>query len=488
MLNGGLETDVLKILKEQDVHKIHNATMQVLTEVGVQVGEPEALQLCAEKGAKVDFDKQRVYFDEAMVMRAVATAPSVVTIYGRDDAAKNIVLGGNKVYLGTGGTALSIIDLDRKRRDSTAEDIADTARLVDSLDNIHFFVIPCHPSDVADVDVDVNRFYHSINNTTKPIMGGIFNEDGVERVLAMAAEVAGGMDKLAEKPFISFISSILSPLKLDDARTRILFKVARAGIPIATSTAPLAGATSPITLAGTLVQMNAEALTGVVLTQIVNPGTPILYSAVPTIMDMQTMTFLFGSIESGIMNAAAAQLAQFYKLPIYSTGGISDAKQPDQQAGYEKALTAVMPALAGANFIHEAAGQLDSGMTISYAQYVIDNDIIGSVMRAVRGIEVDESTLAAEVIARVGPGGNYLSQKQTVKKMRTEFCYPKAAVRVNFDGWKKAGSKDTWTMAEEVARDILAKHQPKQIPQVIDEKIRQMEPGIKVGSRKSWFS
>jgi trimethylamine--corrinoid protein Co-methyltransferase len=479
MLKGGLESAALKFLKEDDIRKIHNATMQVLAEVGVQIGEPEALKLCAEKGAKVDFDKQRAYFSEELVMKAVETAPSVVTIYGRDDDSKNIVLGGNKVYLGTGGTALNIIDLDRVTRKTTVEDIANTARLVDGLDNVHFFVIPCHPSDVPAKELDVNRFYHSINNTTKPIMGGILNEDGVDRVLAMAAEIAGGMNKLAEKPFISFISSILSPLKLDDARTRILFKVAKAGIPIATSTAPLAGATSPITLAGTLVQMNAEALTGVVLTQMVNPGAPILYSAVPTIMDMQTMTFLFGSTESGIMNAAAAQLAQFYKLPIYSTGGISDSKQPDQQAGYEKALTAIMPALAGANFIHEAAGQLDSGMTISYAQYVVDNDIMGSVMRAVRGIEVDESTLATEVIARVGPGGNYLAQKQTVKKMRTEFFYPQAATRVNFDGWKKAGSKDTWTMAEEVARDILAKHQPKQIPQELAEKIRKTEPGIK---------
>lgn len=478
MLNGGLETDVLKVLSDDDIRKIHNASMKVLEEVGVNIGEEEVLTLCEQNGARVDYDAQRVYFNEEIVMGAVETAPSTVILYGRDDDAKNIVLGGKKVYLGTGGTALNILDFDRKRRPTTAADIAKTAQLVDALENVHFFVIPCHPSDVESADVDVNRFFHSINNTTKPIMGGIFTEDGVDRVIEMAAEIAGGRDKLVEKPFISFISSILSPLKVDSLRAKILIKSAKAGIPLATSVAPLAGATSPITLAGTLVQMNAEALVGVVLTQFVKKGAPILYSVVPTIMDMSTMSFLFGSVESAMMNAAGAQLAQFYKLPIYATGGISDSKQPDQQAGYEKAITALMPALAGANFIHEAAGQLDSGMTISYAQYVIDNDINGYVMRAVRGIEIDEDTLATEVIANVGPGGNFLMQKQTVQKLRTEFYYPKAATRTNYDGWVQNGSKDTWTLAEERAKEILKNHKPKRIPDEIVRKIREKEPGI----------
>lgn len=479
MLRGGMECNKLKVLSEEDISKIHAASMQVLAEVGVQIGEPEALELCAAKGARVDFENQRVYFSEEMVLQAIESAPSTVTIYGRGDDSRNVELGGNKVYLGTGGTALNMLDFDRKRRPTIAADIAATAKLVDALENVHFFVIPCHPSDVDINDVDVNRFYQSINNTTKPIMGGVFSEDGVDRVIAMAAEVAGGMDKLVKKPFVSFISSIISPLKLDDKYTRILFKIARAGLPVATSCAPLAGATSPITLAGTLVQLNAEALTGVVMTQLVNPGTPILYSAVPTIMDMQTMSFLFGSVESGIMNAAAAQMAQRYKLPLYSTGGISDSKEPDQQAGFEKALTAIMPALAGANFIHEAAGQLDSGMTISFAQYVIDNDINGCVLRAVRGIEVDESTLAFEVISRVGPGGNYLDQRQTVKKMRTEFYYPKVVNRMNYDSWEKAGRKDTWTLAEAIAKEILVNHQPVRIAEEAQQKIRATEPGIK---------
>jgi len=178
------------------------------------------------------------------------------------------------------------------------------------------------------------------------------------------------------------------------------------------------------------------------------------------------------------MNAAAAQLAQHYNLPLYSTGGISDSKQPDQQAGYEKAFTAMLPAMAGANFIHEAAGQLDSGMTISYAQYVIDNDINGCVMRGVRGLEIDEETLATEVIAAVGPAGNFLNQMHTVKRARTEFYYPQAATRTAYDGWVTDGSPDTWSRAEKEAEQLLEKHKPQSLSPETVSQLMKAEPGI----------
>lgn len=478
MIRGGMETDVLKLIKDEDIKKIHQASMKILNEVGIQITDQAALEFFSAQGVRCDFQKNLLYLSEGDILKAVGTAPSEIILYGRGDDSRNIRLGGKKVYAGTGGTAINIIDFDRKRRKTTTHDIAQTAQLVDGLDNIHFFVIPCHPNDIDSADVDVNRFYQAINNTTKPIMGGILTEDGLDKVIAMAADIAGGMEKLREKPFISFICSVISPLKMDDQGLRNIFKIARAGLPFAPSCAPIAGATSPITLAGTLSQLNAEALAGVTLTQLINPGAPVFYCAVPTIMDMRTMAFLFGSVESGLMNAVMAQLAQYYRLPLYSTGGISDAKLPDQQAGFEKGISCILPALTGANFIHEAAGQLDSGMTICYAQYVIDNDIIGYVLRAVRGIEIDEKTLAMEVIASVGPGGNFLDQELTVEKMRTEFYYPKAVTRTSYDQWEKAGQKDTWTLAEEIAKEILATHQPNQIPEEIREKIKIKYPEI----------
>lgn len=477
-LKSGLESDVLKILRPDEITAIHRASMKVLSETGFHIDHPELLERFINKGVRVDTETQRVFLDEKTVMAAVAQNPSQVTFYGRNDDEKNIVLGGKRVYLGTGGTAVNVLDLERVRRKTKAADVAATARLVDALENIHFFVIPCHPDDSKAEDVDVNRFFNAMNNTTKPVMGGCLSLDGVERVLAMAATVAGGEEALAAKPFIGLISSVISPLSMDRQHADMTIKVAKAGVPMAFSIAPIAGATGPISLAGTLVQMNAEALAAITVAQMIRPGTPSLYSAVPTVMDMRTASFLFGSVESGIMNAAGAQLAQHYDLPLYSTGGISDSKQPDQQAGYEKAFTAVLPALAGANFIHEAAGQLDSGMTISYAQYVIDNDINGCVMRCVRGIEIDEDTLATEVISAVGPGGNYLKDMHTAKRARTEFYYPRAASRTAYDGWVADGSRDTWTRAEEEAARLIESHRPQGLDPDLVAQILAGEPGI----------
>jgi len=480
MVKGGMETSVLKVLQEGEIQKIHQASLRLLGEVGIQVTEGEAMAFFASQGIRVDREKKRIYLSEKDVMAAIASAPEEIILYGRGDDSRSIRLGGRKVYTGTGGTAINIIDFDRRRRKTTVSDVARTAQLVDGLDNVHFFVIPCHPSDVAPEDVDVNRFYHAINNTTKPIMGGILSEKGLRRVIEMAAEISGGLDRLREKPFISFISSIISPLKMDDQGLRNLFIIARAGLPVATSCAPIAGATSPITLSGTIVQLNAEALAGVTLAQLINPGTPIFYSAVPTIMDMRSMAFLFGSVESGLMNAALAQLAQYYQLPLYSTGGISDAKEPDQQAGFEKGISCLLPALAGANFIHEAAGQLDGGMTISYAQYVIDNEINGYVLRAVQGIATDDASLAVDEVIAVGPGGNFLDQPLTLEKMRTEFYFPQTVNRMSYDQWEKAGRKNTWTLAEEAAQKILAAESPARLPLAVQEQIQAGYPEIRV--------
>ncbi|UMZ73617.1 trimethylamine methyltransferase family protein [Natranaerofaba carboxydovora] len=480
MLKGGVEANYLKFLSQEDIEKIHQASMQLLEEVGVKLGDKEALELCEEKGAKVDYEKKLVYFDRDIATRAVESAPSTVTIYSRDESKDNVELGGTKVYLGTGGTALSILNLDRNRVKTTCDDVQKTAKLVDALDNIHFYLIPCYPNEIETKDADVNRFYHAMNNTTKPIMGGVYTIDGCERVIDMATEIAGGKENLKEKPFISFISSVVSPLQYEDNHVKILMRIAEEEIPVATSCAPLSGATAPVTLAGTLAQINAEALAGVIMTQLVNPGAPVLYSTVPTIMDMKTMNCIFGSPEAAMMNAATAQLAQYYDLPLYSTGGITDSKQLDQQAGFEKAMTAILPALSGANFIHEAAGMLDSCMTLSYAQYVIDSEANGYILRTLKGIDVNEETLAVDVISKVGPGGDFLSQKHTTKHMRKELFFPELAARTDYAGWEKAGAKDLWDKAEVKAKDLLENYKPNPIPKEADEKIKEKEPNIKL--------
>jgi len=202
-LTGGLETDALKILTSEKISSIHRASMKVLSETGMQIDHPEILEKFQSRGVRVDTETNRVFLDEETIMAAVETNPSTITIYGRDDDEKNIVLGGKRVYLGTGGTAVNILDLDRKRRKTTIADVAATARLVDALENIHFFVIPCYPDDSKPEDADVNRFFNAMNNTTKPIITSCFSKNGLERIISMASIAAGGDDALAQPLFCS---------------------------------------------------------------------------------------------------------------------------------------------------------------------------------------------------------------------------------------------------------------------------------------------
>jgi len=310
-------------------------------------------------------------------------------------------------------------------------------------------------------------------------MGSAYTVGSALEVISMAEEIAGGKERLRERPIISFITSFVkSPLQLADSTVLVLMKIAEEGMPVALSTAPMAGSTSPVTLAGTLAQVNAEQLCGMILTQSINPGTPVIYGAIPTIADMQTMNFLDGAIELGILAAGAAQLSQYYNFPYYAWGGLTDSKIPDIQAGYEKGMTLIMAALAGANYIHNAAGMLESTTTVAYEQYVIDNEIIGMAMRALQGIEVNENTLALKVIDKVGPGGNYLAEAHTVKHMRSELFFPKVSDRSLREEWISKGGKDARERAREIAKNILAEHKPLPIPSDIDKKIRSKIKGL----------
>jgi trimethylamine--corrinoid protein Co-methyltransferase len=287
-------------------------------------------------------------------------------------------------------------------------------------------------------------------------MGGVFTHDGIERVIRMAQTVAGSADKLLQEPFISMIICAISPLKIDGTYGDMLISIAETGIPVALPAEPLCGATSPVTLAGSLVIQNVDSLAEVCLTQLVNPGTPVIFGSVASIADFRDLKYITGAIEMGLMNAASAQIAQFYKLPFYATAGMSDAKTVDAQCGYESALSSLLCALSGANFIHDAAGLLDFALSVSYEKYVVDNEILGMVMRAVEGIKVDEDTLAFDLIKEVGPGGNFVSARHTRKHMRTEHYQPTLSDRDHLAEWQDNGKRDTFARARERVGQILA--------------------------------
>ncbi len=363
-------------------------------------------------------------------------------------------------------------------RPSTLADIVNMARMVEHLDNIHFYMLNVYPNDLPEHDVDVNRFAAALNHTQKHVMGGVYTVEGVRKVIHMARLIAGSEENLRQRPFISMVTCSISPLKLDEHYAELTMEAARNHIPVVVPSEPLCGATAPMTLAGNLVLQNVESLAGVMLAQITNPGTPTVYGSVSSITDLREMKYLSGAVEMGLMNAAAAQMAQFYELPAYLTAGMSDSKVNDAQAGYESAMTNVMVALAGGNWIHDAAGFLEFCMTASYEKLVIDNDIIGMVMGAVQGIEVTEETLAFDLIKQVGPAGHFVSERHTRRHARSELYVPQHSDRNHRTKWAEAGAKDAWERATEKVRQILGEPPRTFIPAEIKERLRKEVRGI----------
>lgn len=464
-----------KPLKEVDVKRIHEASLEVLERTGIEVMPSEARAIFQKAGAKIDSERNRVYIPRRMVEDALASARNEVTLFGRDPR-HNIHLGGARVYMGTGGTAIKILDLETQHvRETILADVAKIGRLVDALDNIHFYLRACLAGDVPHEHLDINSYYACIANTTKHVTGNCFTVQSARDVIEMASMIAGSLETLRAKPFISFITSwAVSPLRFAAETVEVLAEVVRQELPVFLSSAPQSGATSPAALAGTLVLINAEELSGITYCQLVKPGTPVILGYVPSVSDLRTGNFSGGSAEFGLMNAAVAQLGQFYNLPVYNSSGLTDSKIPDAQSGYEKGITGLAAALAGSNYIHHAAGLLESMLTVAYEQFVIDDDINGSIMRAVRGIEVNDETLSVDLIDQVARGeGHYLGTKQSLELMRTEYFYPHSSDRSGRGEWERAGAMDMRERARFKAREILNTHRPTPIPGNIDAAIRE---------------
>ncbi len=478
-MNYGSYSIYYRPLSTNDIEAIHKASMLVLEKSGFIVDNRRALELFAEHGAGVDFEKKIVRVKEEWTMEYLKKAPSRVILYGREEK-HNLVVEANRTFFGTGGTALNIYDHQtQKRRPANISDSSDIGRLVDSLEHIDWYLLPVYPNDLPKEDVDVNRFYSGVKNTSKHVMGGIYGGyRGAKDLIQFAQIVAGGAEQLKKKPLISVICCTISPLKLESKYVDFIFDLVEAGIPIATPCAPIAGATSPVTMAGTLAQINAEAICGILLAQVIQAGAPVLYSVVPTTANMKSMEFLFGAVENGIMNAASAQLATYYNLPQYSTGGVTESKVFDVQNGYEKCLNNLLPGMAGAQLIHNAAGQIDSSMAVAFEQYVLDNEILGAIGRVLQGVSVTPDTLAAELIQEVGPGGHFLAQPHTLKHMRQELYMPPVAVRQNYTAWDKGGRKNMVNYARETVGNILRKHQPLPLPDGLEDDIKNKYPGL----------
>jgi trimethylamine--corrinoid protein Co-methyltransferase len=455
MIRRGLPGGSFKPLTEDSIRMIDDAVMRIIEEVGFQVHSDAGLELFKQAGARVDEEKRLVSLPRDKAKELIKTAPSEITLCGQNEK-HDIRLGGNRVYTGTGGTALNVYRQETgEKAPATLEDLRRIAKLVDHLDNIHLFLLPTYPNDLPVETVDVNRFFAGLDNTTKHVMGGLYTYEGLRQVIKMAEVVAGSAVELRERPIISMIACTISPLKIDREYGDFMIAIAKSGVPVVCPAEPLCGATSPVTLAGNVTMQTVDSLMGVMLTQLASPGAPVILGSVATSTDLRTLSYLAGSVEMGLINAAGAQMAQFYKLPFYATGGMTDSKVVDAQSGYESAITNLLCALAGANFIHDSAGLMEFALTACYEKYVVDDEILGMVMRAVEGVNVNEDTIAFDLIKDVGPGGNFVTAKHTRQYMRREHYQPLLSDRDSRDDWTAKGAKDTWQRAAQRVNEIL---------------------------------
>jgi trimethylamine--corrinoid protein Co-methyltransferase len=468
---GGLATHVYRPLSDSDIHRIHEASLAVLAHTGIQLGNSEARALFLEAGAVADGD--RVLIPRSMVEDALARACRSFRLAGRDPS-HDLLMDSERVYLGTGGAAIKIMDLDGTVRQPVLADIARIGRLVDALENIHFYLRPVVALDVPQHLLDVNKTYAAVSNTTKHVMTSAYTIQSARDVIDMVSLITGSKAAYEERPIVSFVACWnVSPLRYAPDTVAVLIELVRQNVPVAMSSAPQSGTTAPAALAGTLVQLNAEELSGIVLCNLVRPGARVLMGYVPLVADLRTGNYAGGAPEYALMNAAATQMAHFYGIPIYNSAGLSDSKIPDIQAGYEKGLSVMTAALAGTNFVHHAAGFLENMLCVAYEQYVIDDELNGSVMRLVRGIEVSDETLSVNLIDTVCRGeGQYLVTDQSLDLMRTEFYYPHTADRLSRHAWEASGALDMRERARQRARAILATHTPQRLDLTVDGAIR----------------
>ena len=360
MTTGGLTGGIYQPLTDEEIEIIHHKALDILEQVGIGYeNDFEALDLLAEAGCRIDPKAGRIFMPSGLVIKMVEKAPGEFILFSRD-GKNNLSLGKDRVYAGTGGTTVNILDLKTgKMRGTLLKDQFKIAKLVDTLDNIHFYQSAVVPLDLPAERYDPNILFAAMMGTTKHIMFGCNFRSGLKEAFKIASMVVGDDETLRAKPIFSIAAcAIISPLKFCSQSVANIQLAAKLGIPTTITSAPMSGSTAPMTMAGTLLQAHAEELAGITVHQLTVPGAPVLYGALPARADMKTMGYRGGAIECGMMQAAQHQLSQRIDIPNYASSGLSDSKIPDAQAGWEKAFTTLLAVMGGNNYIHHAAGML----------------------------------------------------------------------------------------------------------------------------------
>ena len=461
---------LFSMLTPEGIERIHHSVLKVLQEVGVDFPHEEALAIFKKAGATIV--GSRVFMDEDLVMESISKAPSSVTFYTRE-GEPSMLVGDYESHFGTYGTAPYAYDpYTGERKLATRKTIAEAARICDALPNIEWSMPMGVPSEVPVSFADRHQFYQAVINQSKTLYSSTYTAQGLVDVIEMAAVIAGGMENLQKKPFFTTGINPSTPLRYANEVIAKLLVVARAGLPIVYNSDPMTGGTSPATLAGTIVMTVVEGLAGAILAQLVNPGVPVIPGGGPGTMDMLTTVVGLGTPELGMMVAGTAQMFRFYKIPSYGAAGATNSKIVDLQCAIEDTNSILLTALAGSNMVH-CIGTIDACMTVGLDAFVLVDEIISTTRRIAAGMEVDDETLAFDLIKKIGPGGHFLEEKHTLKHFR-EHHKSKLIDRQNYDGWVMSGSKNMHELITEKMHWILENYQPKPLPDDIAKKLAWM--------------
>jgi len=474
-VRAGLTGGLYKPLTEEAVQHIHQAALDALEEIGLADAPPSGIEIMTAAGAVLGEDG-RLRFPRALVEDMLAVAARDITLHGRDPA-HDLELSGKRVHFGTAGAAVHVVDVEqRSYRESTLQDLYDAARITQALDNVHFFQRPMVCRDVTDnFEMDVNTIYACCAGTTKHVGTSFSDPAHVAGCFDLLHMIAGGEAAWRARPFVSNTNCfVVPPMKFATESCMTMESCIRRGMPVLLLSAGQAGATAPAPLAAAIVQAVAECLAGVVYVNALQPGHPAVFGTWPFVSDLRTGAMSGGSGEQALLTAGCAQMHHFYGLPGGAAAGIADAKLPDMQAGWEQAISNVMAGLSGLNMVYEAVGMHASLLGFCLESLILGDDLLGQVLRCVRGIEVTEDKIGLEVMRQVcleGPG-HYLGHAQTLDLMQREYVYPALADRTSPKGWEEAGKPDLLARAIERKKQILAESRASLLDPAADAAIR----------------
>ncbi|HEX7973711.1 MAG TPA: trimethylamine methyltransferase family protein [Anaerolineales bacterium] len=468
-----LKSGWLNFLSSSQVQQVQEAVQRVLMEVGVRVDWQPALEAYAAAGCRVDFSARTVRIPEAVLQKALASAPRSFTLEGAGPEWQvNVTL--EDVYTIAGSSALNVLDLDGVRRPATLQDLADFTRLIDGLDQAHIMHAMVIPQDIPQTGFDRILFATILANTTRHYYSQGQGGQSVEDQVELAAAIQGGVEAVKRRPRFSFVTCLTSPLVHTSERVAEMMACAKYNIPVWLEATNMMGATAPVTIAGALVEQTANVLASVALMQALNPGHPCVFSIASGGFNMRRGTYVAASPEAVLLHCATAQVAHAYGLPFQGGSGL-DSCLPDAQAGYERMLQAAPMSLAAVNFIHLAFGMMDQLLTSSYEQAVIDNEILTAAFTLASGFEVSPETLALDQIRAAGPGGQFLDQEYTLRNYRRHQWQPRLTQRVSWETWQEdSGGRDMRQRARELARGILEQHHPTPLSPELAAEVNQM--------------